>query len=44
MRGAPMAGGWELANMWRGPVINGAWGLGTAAALWIFAKVARRRA
>ena len=41
MRGGPMAGGWQLANMWRGPVLNGAWGLGTAAALWLFSRVGR---
>jgi hypothetical protein len=44
IRGTPVAGGWQLANMWRGPVINGAWGLGTAVILWLFAKAAQRKA
>lgn len=29
-RGQPVAQGFKLANMWRGPVINGMWGLGAA--------------
>ena len=30
LRGQPMAQGFEPARMWAGPVINGAYGLGTA--------------
>jgi hypothetical protein len=30
MRGQPLAQGWNLSQMWIGPVVNGAWGLGTA--------------
>ncbi len=30
LKGAPVAAGWEPARMWIGPVINGAWGVGTA--------------
>jgi hypothetical protein len=44
LRGTPVAGGWQIVNMWRGLVLNGAWGLGTAAALWLFAKTMRGRA
>jgi len=28
LKGQPMAQGWNLAAMWRGPLINGAFGLG----------------
>lgn len=41
LRGAPVAAGWSIAAMWRGPLLNGAWSLGTAAALWLFAKAMR---
>lgn len=30
LKGDPLAGGWNLARMWIGPLLNGAWGLGTA--------------
>lgn len=29
LKGDPIAAGWVPARMWIGPVINGAWGLGT---------------
>jgi hypothetical protein len=39
IRGLPIAGGFHLANMWRSPIINGAWSLGTAVTLWLFSKL-----
>ena len=42
MRGAPMAQGFKLAAMWRGPVINGMWGLGAAFFLLVFDRLRRR--
>jgi hypothetical protein len=30
LKGAPVAAGWDPAQLWIGPVINGAWGIGTA--------------
>jgi hypothetical protein len=30
IKGLPMASGWNPATMWRGPVINGMFGLGSA--------------
>jgi len=39
IRGVPIAGGWHIANMWRGLILNGAWGLGTAITLWLFSKL-----
>ena len=44
LRGTPMAGGWQVAAMSRGLILNGAWGLGTAAMLSLLAKALRRRA
>jgi len=43
LRGNPVAGGWHLAAMSRGLILNGAWGLGTAAALWVMARARRGR-
>jgi hypothetical protein len=30
IKGQPVAGGFNLARMWIGPLVNGIWGLGTA--------------
>ena len=30
LKGQPMAGGWKLQAMMIGPIVNAAWGLGTA--------------
>ena len=30
MKGQAMAAGWDLSRMIVGPIVNGAWGLGTA--------------
>jgi hypothetical protein len=30
IKGQPIAAGWDPARMWVAPVVNGAWGLGTA--------------
>ncbi|HYC06143.1 MAG TPA: hypothetical protein VED40_22830 [Azospirillaceae bacterium] len=30
IKGRPIAGGWNPATIWIGPLINGAWGVGTA--------------
>lgn len=43
IKGTPIAGGWEFAAMTRGLLLNGAWGLGTAAILWLFARVSGSR-
>lgn len=43
IKGAPMAGGWQIDAMTRGLILNGAWGLGTAAVLWLFARVSGSR-
>jgi hypothetical protein len=37
VKGAPVAGGWKPAMMIVGPLVNGAWGLGTALFLWLAA-------
>ena len=34
----PMAGGFHLATMWIGPVLNGLWGLGTGIGLILFGR------
>jgi hypothetical protein len=39
IKGTPVAGGWELDAMTRGLLVNGAWGIGTAAVLWLFERV-----
>jgi len=39
IRGNPIAGGWEMANIIRGLLLNGAWGLGTGATLWLLRRV-----
>lgn len=41
MKGMPMAGGWQPARMAIGPIINGAWGIGTALLLALGLRVAR---
>ncbi|HEX2198483.1 MAG TPA: hypothetical protein VHG88_07675 [Burkholderiales bacterium] len=43
LKGQPMAAGFVPARMWIGPVINGAWGLGTAIGLVLFGRARRRR-
>jgi hypothetical protein len=40
LHGAPIGGGWHLATLWRGPLLNGAWGIGTAISLWLLGKLA----
>ena len=40
--GQPVAGGFQLANMWRGPVINGIYGVGVAAFLLLFERLRGR--
>ena len=42
LKGQPMAAGFVPARMWIGPLVNGAWGLGTGIVLWLYR--ARRRA
>ncbi len=42
IRGTPVAGGWKIDAMTRGLLLNGAWGLGTVAVLWLFERVAGR--
>ena len=41
-RGQPVAQGFNPAAMWRGPVINGMWGLGAAAFLLLFDRLRQR--
>jgi hypothetical protein len=41
--GRPVARGWQIANMWRGPVFNGIFGLGTALLLLGADRRPRRR-
>jgi hypothetical protein len=41
MRGTAVANGWQIAAMWRAPLINGAWGLGTGIVLWLIVKAMR---
>lgn len=43
IKGTPIAGGWQIDAMTRGLILNGAWGLGTAAVLWLFARVSGSR-
>ncbi|MGH6618297.1 MAG: hypothetical protein ACREF6_01990 [Alphaproteobacteria bacterium] len=43
IKGTPIAGGWKIDAMMRGLILNGAWGLGTAAVLWLFARVSGSR-
>lgn len=43
IKGTPIAGGWKIDAMTRGLILNGAWGLGTAAVLWLFARVSGSR-
>jgi hypothetical protein len=38
LKGMPAAGGWKPAAMMVGPLVNGAWGLGTALLLWLFTR------
>ncbi|HYE48507.1 MAG TPA: hypothetical protein VEB20_02880 [Azospirillaceae bacterium] len=40
LKGRPVAGGWNPATIWIGPLINGAWGVGTA----LFLRLWERRA
>lgn len=42
MRGQPMAQGFKPASMWRGPAINGMWGLGAAFFLLLFDRLRHR--
>jgi hypothetical protein len=42
IKGTPIAAGWDITAMSRGLILNGAWGLGTAAILWLFASVRGR--
>jgi hypothetical protein len=37
LKGMPAAGGWKPAGIATGLLVNGAWGIGTALFLWIFA-------
>ena len=39
LRGLPVAGGSQAANMARGLFVNGAWGLGLAVFLWLADRV-----
>ena len=39
----PIAGGWHLANMARGLLLNGTWGIGTAISLWLLGKLAAEK-
>ena len=41
MKGLPMAGGWQPARMMIGPLVNGAWGIGTALLLALGLRAAR---
>lgn len=41
MKGLPMAAGWQLKRMIVGPLINGAWGVGTALLLAAAARMRR---
>ncbi|MGQ0676984.1 MAG: hypothetical protein ACT4N4_12985 [Rhodospirillales bacterium] len=41
LRGQPAAQGFKLAAMWRGPAINGMWGLGAAFFLLLFDRLRR---
>jgi hypothetical protein len=41
LKGSPVAAGWKPQAMMIGPLVNGAFGLGTALLLWIFTR--RRR-
>ena len=43
LRGQAVAQGFRLAAMWRGPLINGTWGLGAAFFLLLFARLKARR-
>lgn len=43
LHGAPVAAGWHVANMALGPILNGAWGIGTAVSLWLFGKLAAEK-
>lgn len=38
MKGQPMASGFVPSRMWIGPVLNGAWGLGTGIGLMLFGR------
>ena len=42
LKGQPVAGGWQAASMLTGPIINGAWGLGTAIMLVLGTGLTRR--
>jgi hypothetical protein len=42
IKGTPIAGGWKIASMSRGLILNGAWGLGTAVLLWLYARMSGR--
>lgn len=42
LRGQPVAQGFRPAAMWRGPVINGMWGLGAAFFLLLFDRLRQR--
>ncbi|BAZ33212.1 hypothetical protein NIES4074_57220 [Cylindrospermum sp. NIES-4074] len=39
LKGQPIAGGWKLAVILTGLLVNGAWGLGTAGLLKFFSRV-----
>jgi hypothetical protein len=44
LKGQPVAQGWNLAAMWRGPLINGVFGLGVGLILpGLWALLAGRR-
>jgi len=43
LRGQAVAQGWQVAGMWRGLVINGMFGLGTAVLLLAAQRLRRRR-
>ncbi len=42
LRGQPVAQGFNPAAMWRGPIINGMWGLGAAFFLMLFDRLRQR--
>ena len=42
LKGQPMAAGFVPASMAIGPIVNGAWGLGTGIGLWLFRSRFRR--
>jgi hypothetical protein len=44
LKGQPMASGFVPSRMWIGPVLNGAWGLGTGIGLALSRGLTRRRA